>query len=154
MAEESISLSESELKFIRLLHEEGVEFLIVGLSAALLQGIPAVTQDIDLWVKDLGNENFLSAVRKFGATYIPPGIVGVNPPMLASEHLRGFDLVTKCQGLDSIDEELKNAFEVNLGGVLVKVLPLKRIILSKETANREKDKAVLPMLKAALGANK
>lgn len=154
MEEESISLSEDEFRFLKLLSEEGVEFLIVGLSAALLQGVPSVTQDIDLWIKDLGNPQFLSAVQKFGATYIPPGIVGTNPPMLASPVLRGIDLVTTCDGLTSIDEEIKGAYIIKLRDITLKVLPLEKIIISKEVANREKDRAVLPMLRAALSAKK
>ena len=152
MAEDDIALSESEFKFLKSLHDEGVQFIIVGLSAALLQGVPAVTQDIDLWVKDLGGEKFLRAVSNCNAHYIPPGIAGTNPPLLASPELRGFDLVTSCHGLESIDEELANAFVVSIRGVPLKVLPLERIIKSKETADREKDRAVLPMLRAARAA--
>jgi hypothetical protein len=36
--------------------------------------------------------------------------------------------------------------------VKVKVLPLRRVISSKKAANRLKDQAVLPALKAALAA--
>ena len=152
MAEESISLSEGEVNFLKALHDQKVEFLIVGLSAALLQGVPAVTQDIDLWIKDLGKTAFLEAVAKCNAIYIPPAVVGSNPPLLASPDLRGFDLVTDCQGLSGIDEELKNAMIIHIHGIPIKVLPLDRIIKSKEAVGREKDKAVLPILKAALAA--
>lgn len=154
MAEESISLSGSELTFLRALHEQGVEFMIVGLSAALLQGVPAVTQDIDLWVKDLGGPQFLAAVKSCKACYVPPGIAGMNPPMLASADLRGIDLVASCHGLGTIEQELRSAVEVFLGGIPTKVLPLERIIISKEAAGREKDRAALPMLRAALAAMK
>ncbi len=152
MADESISLSEDEYRFLKILHDSGVEFMIVGLSAALLQGVPAVTQVIDLWVKDLGNEKFCAAVTNFGASYIPPGVAGMNPPLLASPLLRGFDLVTTCQGLGSVEQELPKALTVRLRDVPLKVLSLASIIKSKEVANREKDRAVLPMLRAALAA--
>ena len=150
MAEESISLSESELTLIRELTVSGVEFIIVGMSAALLQGVPAVTQDIDLWIKDLGSESFLSAIKKAGAIYIPPGLVDLNPPLLVGRDLRGLDLVTNCQGLNDFDLELKNAIKIRIRDIEVNVLPLERIILSKETAGRDKDLAVLPILKSAL----
>lgn len=58
MAEESISLSESEYKLFEALVLEGVEFLVVGLSAALLQGVPAVTQYIDLQRSGIGIEAY------------------------------------------------------------------------------------------------
>lgn len=150
MVAEGITLSRSELAFFRALHEEGVEYLIVGLSAALLQGVPAVTQDIDLWIKDLGGPHFLAAVKKVGASYIPPGIVDSNPPLLASDNLRGFDLVTSCSGLASIEEEIRGASEILIEDIPIKILPLAKIIQSKEAANRDKDRAALPMLKAAL----
>lgn len=150
MAEESISLSESEIQLLRSLKSCGVEFIIVGMSAALLQGVPAVTQGIDLWIKDLGSENFKTAIKSIGSTYIPPGVVDLNPPLLVGQDLRGIDLVTNCQGLNDFDSELSRCLKVNIKDIEINVLPLERIILSKETASRAKDLAVLPMLKSAL----
>jgi len=43
---------------------------------------------------------------------------------------------------------------MSLGGVTVKVLPLERIIASKEALNRPKDQRVLPVLKDALVAGR
>lgn len=150
MAEESISLSESELSLLRELSASGIKYIIVGMSAALLQGVPAVTQDIDLWVKDLGSPEFIAAIKKAGAIYIPPGIVDLNPPLLVGQDLRGVDLVTNCQGLEDFDSELLNTIKVKIRDVEVNVLRLERIILSKETARRPKDLAVLPILISAL----
>ena len=48
-----LPFTDNEAAFLAELTNTGVEFMIVGLSAALLQGAPAVTQDIDLWFKDL-----------------------------------------------------------------------------------------------------
>lgn len=149
MAEESISLSESEYRFLKSLVDHQIPFLIVGLSAALLQGIPAVTQDIDLWIDNLGSAEFLLAVKEAGAIYIPPGVAGQNPPLLAGQEFRGIDLITSCSGLGSVRDELIGAREVAFRDIHLRVLPLDRIILSKESANREKDRASLPMLKAA-----
>ena len=41
-------LTDRELAFLRELVKTNVPFMIVGLSAAALQGAPVVTQDIDL----------------------------------------------------------------------------------------------------------
>lgn len=49
------SLSESELKFLRSLVTHDVRFMVVGLSAAALQGAPVVTQDVDLWFENLAD---------------------------------------------------------------------------------------------------
>ena len=53
-------LTDKEARFLQALVEEGVEFLVVGLAAAALQGAPAVTQDIDLWFRDLSDPALLS----------------------------------------------------------------------------------------------
>ena len=50
--------SDREMAFLGALVSEGVEFLVVGLAAATLQGAPAVTLDVDLWVADLGDPRF------------------------------------------------------------------------------------------------
>ena len=44
-----LPFSESELRLLRVLLKRKVRFMIVGLSAATLQGAPVVTQDVDLW---------------------------------------------------------------------------------------------------------
>ncbi|MDP3231853.1 MAG: hypothetical protein Q8N26_03685 [Myxococcales bacterium] len=45
---DSESLTEGERAFLRTLSELGVDFLLVGMSAALLQGARGATEDIDL----------------------------------------------------------------------------------------------------------
>jgi hypothetical protein len=44
--------SDKEAALLEALVNEGVDFLVVGLAAAMLQGAPAVTQDVDLWVAE------------------------------------------------------------------------------------------------------
>ena len=48
--------TENEIRFLRELVKNRVPFMIVGLSAAALQGAPVVTQDVDLMI----NWSFLS----------------------------------------------------------------------------------------------
>jgi hypothetical protein len=49
-----LPFSESELRLLRVLLKRKVRFMVVGLSAATLQGAPVVTQDVDLWFENLG----------------------------------------------------------------------------------------------------
>ena len=49
-----LPFSESELRLLQVLLKRKVRFMIVGLSAATLQGAPVVTQDVDLWFENLG----------------------------------------------------------------------------------------------------
>ncbi len=50
--------TERELRLLRELVHHQVRFLIVGLSAAALQGAPVVTQDVDLWFGSLDDPKF------------------------------------------------------------------------------------------------
>ncbi len=136
--------SENEIKLLRALVESRVDFMIVGLSGAALQGAPVVTQDVDLWVRDLAEPAFREALKKAGAIFIPS--IGLNPPGLAGEGFGLFDLVLTMSGLKDFQSEKKHALMVEIEGVKVPVLSLDRIIASKKAANREKDRLVLPVL--------
>jgi len=145
---EKLIFSGKEISFLRELIKQGVEFVLVGLSAAALQGAPVVTQDIDLWFKDLADPGIKKALKKVGGFYVKP--IGLNPPMFAGEAVKLFDIVSTMHGLDSFDSEIGNCIKINLGKIQVPVLKLERIIKSKETVGREKDKIVLPVLKDAI----
>lgn len=140
-------LTDKEARFLRALVEEGVEFLVVGLAAAALQGAPAVTQDIDLWFCDLSDPALKRALRRAGASYIPPSLQ--KPPLLAGGDAVLFDVVVKMDGLGSFAQEARRALRVPVGAVEVRVLPLARIIASKKAADRPKDRAILPALEDA-----
>lgn len=141
-------LSEAELRLLGALLRHKVRFLVVGLSAAALQGAPVVTEDIDLWFEDLSDSGFLTALREVGAAYVPP--FGLNPPMLAGAGAQPFDVVLRMDGLEDFDKEFRRALGVRIGGLRLKVLPLARIILSKQATNRPKDRLVIPVLRDAL----
>lgn len=140
-------LSADELRFLRLLHEKGVDYLVVGLAAAALQGAPLVTQDVDLWFRDLSDPRLLEALREVGGTYVAP--TGMHPPTLAGAAVRLFDVVVHLHGLRSFDEEAAGAHTIELDGVPVRALPLDRIIASKRALGREKDRLTLPLLEEA-----
>ncbi len=147
MAEELIFFDE-EISFLRELIKYKVEFMIVGLSAAALQGAPVVTQDIDLWFKDLNDPNIKKALKKVGGIFVPS--IGENPPMLAGKGVKLFDIVLTMHGLDDFSKEIKYTIDVPLDNFEIKILKLERIIKSKEKLGRQKDSIVLPVLKDAL----
>lgn len=145
---EDLPLSESELKLLGAMLRHKVRFMVVGLSAAALQGAPVVTEDVDLWFEDLSDPKLSRALTEVGAAYVPP--VGLNPPMLAGPGSEPFDVVLRMDGLDSFPEEFKDAVTIRVGNLRLKTLPLERILISKTAANRPKDKTVLTALKNAL----
>lgn len=141
---EVLPLSRDELRVLEALARHRIRFMIVGLSAAALQRAPVVTQDIDLWVEDLSDPRFHAALQSVGAAYVPPFVH--NPPMLAGRGSDPFDLVVRMSGLRSFAEEYKVAKKIKFAGRLFNVLPLERILVSKQAANRPKDKLVIPVL--------
>ena len=122
--------------------------MVVGLSAAALQGAPVVTQDVDLWFEDLHDPRLAQALRDVGAAYVPPSIL--NPPMFALAGTDLFDIVLRMSGLRGFAEELPHCLDVPLGTYLLKVLSLERILASKRAANRPKDRLVIPVLEDSL----
>jgi hypothetical protein len=127
-----------------------VQFMVVGLSAATLQGAPVVTQDVDLWFEKLGEPKISRALQEVGAAYVPPS--NFNPPMLAGVGAELFDIVLRMDGLGTFAEEIKNCVEISLGRQKLMVLSLERILVSKIAANRAKDKLTIPVLRDALAA--
>lgn len=145
---EPLIFTESEQAFLQELSRLKVSFMIVGLAAAALQGAPAVTQDIDLWFKDIGDERIREALRRVGGIYVPP--TSATPPLFAGRNVALFDIVLRMDGLRSFDQELRGTKLIRIGKARVRVLSLARIIASKKSANREKDRLVLPVLEDAL----
>jgi len=137
-----------ELMFLRALVDEGVDFMLVGLSAAALQGAPVVTQDVDVWFEDLADPGLGKALARVGGTYVPPD--GTRPPMLVGEAVRLFDIVVHMHGLQEFSQERRSAVMVDMGSVEVPVLPLDRIVVSKEATGREKDRLAVPVLRDVL----
>jgi hypothetical protein len=145
---EVLPLSEPELRLLESLLRHKIRFLVVGLSAAALQGAPVVTEDVDLWFENLSDPKLMQALIKVGAAYIPP--FGYNPPMLGGAGSEPFDIALRMKGLDDFAVEWKRALEINVGRLTLKVLPLERILASKQAANRPKDQLVIPVLQSAL----
>ena len=122
---EVLPLSDAELRLLESLLRHKIRFMVVGLSAAALQGAPVVTEDIDLWFDDLSDPKLSQALVKVGAAYIPP--FGYNPPMLGGVGSEPFDVVIRMNGLGEFADEWKRALEIKVGKLKLKVLPLERV---------------------------
>jgi hypothetical protein len=143
-----LPFSEDEIRLLQVLLKRKVRFMVVGLSAATLQGAPVVTQDVDLWFENLGELKISQALQEVGAAYVPPS--NFNPPMLAGKGSDLFDIVLRMDGLGGFAEEFENCIDIALGRQKLKVLSLERILASKVAANRAKDKLAIPVLRDAL----
>ena len=137
---------------LQALNTLGVPYLIVGMGAALIEGAPGTTQDLDLWFGQIDPERLGEAARRAGGVYTSG--FGVQPPAIGGEGLDRVDVVLTASGLDSFEQEVQRSREYELAGVRVKVLPLDRVIVSKRAAKRRKDLAQIPMLEATLAARR
>jgi hypothetical protein len=147
-----LALTEAERAFLASLEELGVRYLVVGLSAAVIQGADTTTADIDLWFEDRADPRIHEAARRAGGVFVP-GSFGVMPPTIGGDALGDrFDVVLTLSGLEEFSREASRALRFDVDGISLPVLPLERVIHSKRAAGRRKDLAVLPALEAALAA--
>lgn len=142
--------SDAELAFFRALDRAGVRYVLVGLSAAVVQGADTVTQDLDLWFAPGAQADLAAAVKAAGGFYA----ARTEPPKIGGPGLERIDVVTHCHGLDAFDVEYERTVPLAIEDFEIRVLELSRVIASKVAANRPKDRAVLEQLRAALAASK
>jgi predicted nucleotidyltransferase len=145
---------------LRELSTEGVEFIIVGALAAVLQGAPIVTLDLDI-LRRRTPENVAKLLR---ALVRLDAVARGDPRRIApnESHLRGpghllldtragdLDVLGSIEDDTDFDAVIGDTIEMDLEGIRVRVLELSRVIRAKETAGRPKDLAVLPVLRATL----
>ena len=149
------------LGLLRVLLRHGVDFFVVGGVAAQLEGAPILTLDLDvLYDKAPQNlDRLLAALRELKARYRDPAGRHIEPDMEKLQTMRMHLLLTELGALDVLGA-IGNGFTYQdladrtilyeLGDAHVRVLELAAVIESKEQANREKDRAVLPVLRQTL----
>lgn len=126
--------------------------MVVGLSAAVLQGANTATRDIDLWFEDVSDQRIGAAVEEAGGVWIA-GYFGMRPPQIGGESIGDrIDVVTHVDGVGRFETEFADAVRVEVDGISLPLLSLERIIASKKAAGRLKDVAVIPALEEALAA--
>jgi hypothetical protein len=126
-----------------------IKFIVIGMTAAIIQGAPGVTLDTDLWVQ-VPERQYMRLINlslSLGATAVRQTVVA----------LADGKLVNYCydiSGVASFSTEYRRANLMKWEGAVVRVLPLERIIRSKEAADRDKDRAVLPLLRDIAASRK
>jgi len=150
---------------LEVLERHGVLYVVIGGLAAELRGSPYVTRDVDV-TPARTRENFTrlaSALRELDAKLRIPDM---DEPLAISLDERSFEqgttwtFVTKHGYLDvallpdgtrGYDDLRRSATREQLtDAVTIFVASLADVIRSKEAAGREKDRAVLPILRQVL----
>lgn len=147
-------------RILETLVEFDVEFIVVGGLAAVLQGAPVTTQDVDI-VYSLSEANqtrLLAALKALGALF--RGDPRRLEPTMSHLASRGHKLLTTPHGdLDCLgtieeattyDQLLSHVDWMEVGGKRIRVLSLPRLILVKERLARPKDQLMLLQLQATL----
>ncbi len=156
-------MSEASIDFFEILKtlcEHDVEFVVVGGVSALLNGAPVMTFDLDI-VHARSPENIVSllnALNQMDAHYryhpnrIEPNTSHLESPghqLLNTSH-GPIDVLGQIDDQQGYDELVAWSHEVVLDEGTFYVLDLERLIEVKRRANRDKDRAVLPVLEATL----
>ena len=115
---------------------EKVRLQLIGMSAAVLQGVPVVTHDVDLWI-DLPARQYMRAVNvafQDGANMVRNTVVELSDGLLVN-------FIYEVTGLGSFSAEIRKARKMRFHGCEIAVMPLESIRKSKAAVMREKDQA-------------
>ena len=145
-----------------VLDAHGVDYVLIGGLAAVLHGSTAMTNDADILpARDPKNLERLGAAlgeleARLRVDGTPDGVpFDPHPSLIASMAM--LNLTTTCgdldltftpSGLDSYAGVRERSVVFEVGGLRIHVAALVDIIRSKEAADRPKDHATLPILRA------
>lgn len=149
---------------LAVLRGHEVRFVLIGGIAAAIHGSPYVTTDVDVTPQvDRQNLERLSAalvelearVRTEGLTEgLPfahdPESLGRATIWNLTTRFGDVDLVLRPAGTDGFDDLTRDATDLVILGVVVRVASLADVVRSKAAAGREKDRLQLPLLRRLL----
>jgi hypothetical protein len=131
--------------FLKALHSEEIEFILIGAMAAIEQGAPLMTVDYDFWVRlpERQYVRLIAIVQRQGGTARARTVYELSDGTQVNA-------IFQPDGLRSFEAERKASRWGRLENVPIRILPLRRVIASKRAANREKDIAAMPSLQRTL----
>jgi hypothetical protein len=116
------------------LQTEKIRFQLIGMSAAIIQGVPGSTIDVDLWI-DLPARQYmrvLNIAKAEGAEIVRNTVVELSDKTLVN-------FVYEVTGLGSFASEFRKAKKLSFHGLKVAALSLASIRKSKLAVARPKD---------------
>ncbi len=141
---------------LKVLADTNVRFVVIGGVAAVLQGVPGLTNDVDIvHARDPENRRrLIDALRQLEAHYRQHRTVRIEPKEedlglpgthLLTTRLGALDLVGRTTGGAGYEELVGRAKLMDVGqGLHVHVVDLELLIEMKEVLGRDKDRARLP----------
>lgn len=143
------------LQVLEALEQTGLEALVVGSVAAVLQGSPVTTQDLDLLVLDTpaNRQKIERLAQCLGGR--PREVSSLSNVLRIDAAAATVDLLfDRLPGGLSFESLRSRSVAIDLGGRTARVASLEDIIASKEAAARPKDQAQLPILRDTLRVKK
>ena len=141
--------------------EAGVEFILVGGLAAVVQGAPVTTMDVDI-VHDQSPENIaklLSFLKSIDAIHRRPDDKVIEPKKgdisgrghaLFATRLGALDILAVIEEGKTYGDLLEHTVEIEFRNHAIRVLDLKMLIQLKRTSTDPKDMQRLPVLEETL----
>lgn len=152
------------LELLRRLSDAGVEFVVVGGTAAVLHGSATATYDLDV-AMPFSKENcqrVLDAVSPLEPrlAHTPdrrPLTIGADDlsrfrNLYLSTKLGRLDLLGSVPPIESLEILFSGAEWMDVGGVKIRVISLAHLIVVKAALDRPKDRAVAVELRAIAAA--
>jgi predicted nucleotidyltransferase len=139
------------VRVLEALADAKLESLIVGNVAAILQGAPVTTQDLDLLVRDTPRNR--AKISQFGSSLggEPKEISPLTSTLRIEASSGTIDILfDEISGGLSFESLRSRAVRIKIGAYTAKMASLEDVIASKAAANRLKDQAMLPILRDTL----
>ena len=155
----------SLLRPLESLEAHGVRYVVIGAVAAIAQGYPLTTHDLDVTpARDPANlERLTDALRELGVRLRVSGAQSIEFPLdavflgeatswtLETGDGLAFDLVFEPAGTAGYEDLVQDAATLDLGdGLVARIASLRDLIRMKQASARPKDLAQIPALVATL----
>jgi hypothetical protein len=147
-------------KILLRLADEKVELIVVGMAAAILQGVPTTTWDLDVVHRRTPEnvERLLRVLREIQATArgdprrLTPDETHLLSPghILLETRFGDFDCLGAIDGGRAFEDLLESSVALDFEGRTIQVLALREILAVKRRAARPKDLAAIPYLESTI----
>lgn len=142
------------------LADAGVEVIVVGMAAAVIQGVPVTTWDLDV-VHRRTSDNVerllrvlrdLDAVARHDPRRLQPDATHLSSPghVLMETKFGDFDCLGAIDGGRSYEDLLGTSELVDFEGRPLRILSLREILAIKTRAGRPKDLAAIPYIQSTI----
>lgn len=142
------------------LADAGVEAIVVGMAAGVIQGVPTTTWDLDI-VHRRTPENVerllqvlhdIDAVARHDTRRLRPNATHLIGPghVLLETRFGDFDCLGAIDGARAYEELAAASIVIDFEGRFVRVLALGELLAIKRRAGRPKDRLALPLIEATI----